>query len=131
MAFFGVELNAQVNRLMGLIKLSLNKNKYYPNFRTIYRTFVSFDSEQTGLVNVEQLDKVLQGNGIFFKKYEVQALQKGFDKDGKVNWFGLMSMLREPMNAFREDLVNEVFNFIDQEHSGQIHFNDLCTLEFI
>ena len=43
MAFFGVELNAQVNKLIGQIKLTLNKNKYLPNFRTIYRGFVSYD----------------------------------------------------------------------------------------
>lgn len=43
MAFYGVELNAQVNRLIGQIKLTLNKNKYNPNFRTIYRSFVNYD----------------------------------------------------------------------------------------
>lgn len=43
MAFFGVELNAQVNKLIGNIKLTLNKNKYLPNFRTIYRSFAAFD----------------------------------------------------------------------------------------
>lgn len=43
MAFYGVELNAQVNRLIGQIKLTLNKNKYNPNFRTIYRSFTNYD----------------------------------------------------------------------------------------
>lgn len=52
MAFFGVELNAQVNRLLGNIKMSLNKNKYLPNFRTIYQAFVSFDPQQTGTVTL-------------------------------------------------------------------------------
>jgi hypothetical protein len=60
MAFYGVELNAQINKLIGQIKLILNKNKYYPNFRTIYRSFINFDGEQSGLVNNEQLNKVLQ-----------------------------------------------------------------------
>lgn len=60
MAFFGVELNAQVNKLIGQIKMTLNKNKYYPNFRTIYRSFVSYDTNQTGVVSIEHLDKVLQ-----------------------------------------------------------------------
>lgn len=126
MAFYGVELNAQINKLIGQIKLILNKNKYYPNFRTIYRSFINFDGEQSGLVNNEQLNKVLQQNGIFLKKYEVQAFEKGFAKDGKINWFGIMSMLRQPMNSLREDVVNEVFDYIDKEHAGQIHFNELC-----
>lgn len=53
MAFFGVELNAQVNRLVGQIKLTLNKNKYYPNFRTIYKSFYGFDPHQNGAVTLE------------------------------------------------------------------------------
>ena len=101
MAFFGVQLNAQVNRLIGQIKLTLNKNKYYPNFRTMYRSFVKYDPNQTGIVVIEHLDKTLQENCIFLKKYELQALQKGFNIDGNVNWFGFMSVLREPMNQFR------------------------------
>ncbi len=52
MAFFGVELNAQVNRLVGQIKLTLNKNKYYPNFRTIYKSFYGFDPQQNGVVTI-------------------------------------------------------------------------------
>lgn len=94
MAFFGVELNAQVNRLVGQIKLTLNKNKYYPNFRTIYKSFYGFDPQQNGSVTLEQLDKVLQENGIFFKKFQLQAIQKAFAQEGKVNWFGFMSILR-------------------------------------
>lgn len=69
MAFFGVQLNAQINRLSGQIKLTLNKNQYYPNFRTLYRSFATFDANQTGLISIEQLDKGLQENGIFFKKF--------------------------------------------------------------
>lgn len=69
MAFFGVELNAQINKIIGNIKLTLNKNKYNPNFRTIYRAFAAYDPQQTGSVTLDQLDKVLQQNGIFFKKF--------------------------------------------------------------
>ncbi len=52
MAFFGVELNAQINKLVYNIKLTLGKNKYNPNFRTIYRSFVKFDAEQSGYVSL-------------------------------------------------------------------------------
>ncbi len=43
MSFFGVELNAQVNKLILNIRLTLGKNKYNPNFRTIYRSFIKYD----------------------------------------------------------------------------------------
>ena len=43
MSFFGVELNSQINKLIYQIKLTLGKNKYNPNFRTIYRSIVKYD----------------------------------------------------------------------------------------
>ena len=58
MSFFGVELNAQVNRLYLDIKLILAKNKYLPNFRTIYRSFAKYDTEQSGWVTHDQFEKV-------------------------------------------------------------------------
>ena len=58
MSFFGVELNAQINRLYLDIKLILSKNKYLPNFRTIYRSFAKYDTEQTGWVSNSHFEKV-------------------------------------------------------------------------
>ena len=43
MSFFGVELNAQVNKLLFEIRLQLSRNKYTPNIRTIYRSFTEYD----------------------------------------------------------------------------------------
>lgn len=58
MSFFGVELNAQVNRLILEIRLTLTKNKYLPNFRTIYKSFVKYDPDQSGWVTPIQFEKV-------------------------------------------------------------------------
>ena len=43
MSFFGVELNAQLNRLLLEIRLKLSQNKWMPNFRTLYRSLVKYD----------------------------------------------------------------------------------------
>ena len=51
MSFFGVELNAQVNRLILEIRLTLTKNKYLPNIRTIYQSLAKYDPEQNGWVS--------------------------------------------------------------------------------
>lgn len=65
-----------------------------PNFRTLYRSFVSYDSQQSGVVSIDQMDKAFQQNGMFFKKFQLQAFQKAFPFEDRVNWFGLMSALR-------------------------------------
>jgi hypothetical protein len=59
MSFFGVELNAQINKLVLNIKLTLGKNKYLPNFRTIYKSFVKYDTNQIGLISIDQFEKVI------------------------------------------------------------------------
>ena len=50
MSYFGVELNAQVNRLIFDMRLHLSRNKYAPNLRTIYRSFVDFDHQVSGTI---------------------------------------------------------------------------------
>mgnify|MGYP006995451128 CR=1 FL=1 len=44
MSLFGVELNAQVNKIILDIRLKLSQNKVLPNFRTIYRSLVKYDT---------------------------------------------------------------------------------------
>lgn len=58
MSFFGAEINAQLNRLFLEIRLKLSQNKFSPNFRTIYRSFVKYDTNVSGLIEAEYFDKV-------------------------------------------------------------------------
>ena len=58
MSFFGVELNAQINRLMFEIRIHLSRNKFIPNFRTIYRSLVEFDPEISGTISSIYFEKV-------------------------------------------------------------------------
>ena len=48
MSFFGVETNAQLNRLLYEIRLTIAKNQYLPNIRTIYRSCAQRDPELSG-----------------------------------------------------------------------------------
>ena len=48
MSFFGVELNAQDDRLLLEIRLKLAHNKFCPNFRTLYRAFAKYDENISG-----------------------------------------------------------------------------------
>jgi hypothetical protein len=58
MSLFGVEINAQINRLLLEIRLQLAKNKFVPNFRTIYRSIAKYDPQITGLISINHLEKV-------------------------------------------------------------------------
>ena len=50
MSFYGVELNSQVNKLLFEIRLQLSRNKYTPNFRTIYRSLADYDRDLSGKI---------------------------------------------------------------------------------
>lgn len=58
MSLFGVELNHQVNRLITEIRLQLNKNKFIPNVRTIYRSIAKYDPEISGVISTNNFEKV-------------------------------------------------------------------------
>lgn len=58
MSLFGVELNHQVNRLITEIRLQLNKHKFIPNVRTIYRSIAKYDPEITGVISTTHFEKV-------------------------------------------------------------------------
>lgn len=58
MSFFGVELNAQLNKLLMQIRLTLAKNSYLPNIRTIYRSCARFDTQGTGRISPVNFEKV-------------------------------------------------------------------------
>ena len=58
MSYFGVELNAQVNRLIFDMRLHLSRNKYAPNLRTIYRSFVEFDHQVSGTIEPHNFEQV-------------------------------------------------------------------------
>jgi hypothetical protein len=59
MSFFGVELNAQINRLILEIRLKLSQNKFMPNVRTIYRSLAQYDPQVTGTIALIDLEKVI------------------------------------------------------------------------
>lgn len=58
MSFFGVEQNAQLNKLIFDMRLHLSRNKYAPNLRTIYRSFVDYDREQSGKIEAHNFERV-------------------------------------------------------------------------
>lgn len=131
MSFFGVELNAQVNKLNLQIKLNLSRNKTMPNFRTLYKGFYANDKNLNGTVTPDQFEEVLGKNGIFLKKFEYQAYQKAYaDESGRVNWFTFLGNIREPLQPKRKQLVEKIFDNLDTEHKGAINYKTLSTFLF-
>jgi hypothetical protein len=60
MSFFGVELNAQINKLVFEIRLQLSRNKHSPNVRTIYRSFAKYDQDISGFILPHNFEHVIR-----------------------------------------------------------------------
>ena len=58
MSLFGVELNHQLNRITTEIRLNLQKHKFTPNLRTLYRSFAQGDPNISGLLPPTLFEKV-------------------------------------------------------------------------
>ena len=65
--------------------------------------------------------QALNANGIFFKKYQIQVFQKAYkNEDGKINWFDFLSHLKEPLGPARRQLVELIFDSMDEQKTGKI-----------
>lgn len=130
MSFFGVELNAQVNKLNLQLRLNLSRNRHAPNFRTLYKAFYENDKQLTGFVSLEGFEQALAQNGLFLKKFEYQAYQKAYGEgsNDSVNWFNFLSNIKDPMNAERRKLVEAIFDSLDTEHKNFIPYATLSTI---
>ena len=72
--------------------------------------------------------KALNENGLFFKKFEIQAFCKAYlNKEGQVDWFIFMSHLREPMGPLRRQLVENIFDNMDANREQKLTPERLCT----
>lgn len=69
--------------------------------------------------------QALNANGIFFKKYELQVFEKAFGKSGQVDWFAFLSHLKEPMGPLRRELVEHIFDSMDQNKKGSLTVSQL------
>jgi hypothetical protein len=63
MSFFGVELNAQVNKLNLQTRLNLSKNRHIPNLRTLFRSLHSVSHDDSGIIHIEDFERVI--NNLF------------------------------------------------------------------
>lgn len=59
MSLFGVELNQQVDKIITETRLNLQKQKFIPNFRTIYRSLAQFDQNISGVLPPHLFEKVV------------------------------------------------------------------------
>ena len=60
MSLFGVEVNHQVNRIITETRLTLQKQKFIPNLRTLYRSFAQADQNISGVLPPNLFEKVVQ-----------------------------------------------------------------------
>lgn len=58
MSLFGVELNQQTDKIITEIRLNLQKQKFIPNLRTIYRSLAQFDQNISGVLPPHLFEKV-------------------------------------------------------------------------
>ncbi len=63
------------------------------------------------------------------KKYDIQLFEKAYNQNGKINWFGFLQHLKEPMSPSRRNLVEKIFDSMDSQHAGKLSATDLSTCQ--
>ena len=88
MSFYGVGLNAAVNKVHLEIKLKLASLHGGSALRRLAKVFQEFDKNQNGFLDFYEFEQALRDLGIFYKKIDSQALFNYYDKnkDGQISY---------------------------------------------
>lgn len=90
--------------------------------------FKHIDKDGSGSIDPAEFKYAMREFGLELSEIEVTEIVKHFDtnKDGKISFDELISMLRGSLNERRLKVVNEIFNRLDRFNVGAV---ELQTLE--
>jgi len=58
----------------------------------------------------------------------MQAFQQAYrDESNLLNWFAFLGHLREPMGPLRREMVELIFDKMDDKQEGKITIEELCN----
>ena len=85
------------------------------------------DDNRSRSLDIEEFTKAMHDYGTGLAERDVQTLFHGFDRnrDGTVDYDEFLRFIRGPLNAKRQHLVDQAWNIIDRDGSGQLDINDL------
>lgn len=93
----------------------------------IARLFKIMDDSKNGVIEYEEFKKGITEYGFVYTSLEMKELFNTFDKNsnGSIDYDEFLEKLRPPLKKNRITLINQAFDKLDKDHSGQVTASDL------
>jgi len=95
--------------------------------RAMWRVIRQFDYDNSGAIDIFELQKGMQTFGVALDKAELLSVMDAFDKDGnrRVDLAEFMVAIRGNLNKSRQKAVEIAFQEMDGDHSGEISLAEI------
>ncbi|XP_076068560.1 crustacean calcium-binding protein 23-like [Oratosquilla oratoria] len=106
---------------------SLCMTRGYNGILSLGRFFRRLDEDNSGTLNLEELQDAVIEFGIEMDKEEVEGIMKEFqqDDDATVNYEEFLASLRPPLSDARVEVIGEAFDKMDASGDGVITLEDI------
>lgn len=123
------ELTYTVDDLMRDIKNKLLQRGSY-GIRGLARIFKILDNDGGRKLDVHEFQDGLIDYGIHITEDQAKLIMKKFDsnKDGHVDFDEFLRYLKGDINKFREGLINQAYDKLDENSDGQVTLEDIAKL---
>ena len=88
------------------------------------------DDDGNGSLDLAEFAKGCAESKLEFSDVDVKCLFAAFDRnhDGTIDYDEFLRAVKGPMNQARIRLVNQAFDKIDIDNSGELDYNDICDV---
>ena len=96
----------------------------------VSRIFKIMDDDGNGSLDLAEFAKGCAESKLEFSDVDVKCLFAAFDRnhDGTIDYDEFLRAVKGPMNQARIRLVNQAFDKIDIDNSGELDYNDICDV---
>jgi len=132
----GDQLAARLQNFVGMSKLkkvALNVLAHHLTEREISelsQIWQQIDTEKRGVITLQQLRDALVDNGHNATQEEMRSLLMGLDTDKNdlIDYWEFAASLLARNKTIRDDRVKEIFETLDQNHTGYIEVENLIDI---
>lgn len=116
----------KLHMIQNKVKFQIH-SKLIDDLEVLKEIINKFDTNQTQSLDKDEFTKFLASLGVFLTTQELRVIYENFDlnKDGNLNYFEFIHMIRSTMSEKRLTTVKATFDFLSGGKSAILYLEDL------
>ena len=95
----------------------------------IQKTIMKFDVDNSGRIDVDEFHRICYDFNINLIPDEIKTVFSSFDpsRTGKIYYEDFLNVIRDPLNDFRAELVDELYNGLNKNNRGNLEIKTILS----